>query len=293
MKYTLLIGLPLLLTMSLPTLGAMRDYGASADTASWNTQQSNQLACQLTHTIPNFGEAYFTTRASKSKPLQFTLDMLVQPDGYDLAGVYAVPPVWKPGQSARTLTNMKLLKQFDSELDSASSWLLLSELEKGNFPTFHYQDWQNKADQIKVFLSSVRFRENYVKFLQCRDQMLPFSFDDIAYTVMTYQSNSSELTRESKKRLDKIGLYLKNDPEVESVYIASYTDSYGGRYKNQSLSEQRAKQVKAYMIEQGVEGNRITVEGFGEKRHVATNNNILGRNKNRRVVIQITKPEID
>ncbi|ATC99160.1 hypothetical protein PSPO_a2173 [Pseudoalteromonas spongiae UST010723-006] len=268
---------------------ALRSYGAAESNAIWNTPEASRLSCQLEHNIPRFGKARFLATASKDKPLHFTLDMLIKPEGYDVADVLSVPPIWKAGNPARSLFDANLLKQFDTELDSKASWLLLTELEKGNVPTFYYQDWHNSQDKIKVELSSVNFRRNYLSFLECRDALLPFSFDDIAYTVMRYESNSSELTRDSKKRLEKIGLYLENDPNIDSVVINAYTDSYGGRYINQQLSEKRADAIKSYMTEKGIAAEKIVTQGFGEKRHVATNNTIIGRGKNRRVVIQIEK----
>lgn len=268
---------------------ALRSYGAVESNAKWNTPESSRLSCQLEHDIPRFGKAKFLSTASKDKPLHFTLDMLIKPEGYDVADVLSVPPVWKAGNPARSLFDANLLKQFDTELDSKASWLLLTELEKGNVPTFYYQDWHNNQDKIKVELSSVNFRNQYLSFLECRDALLPFSFDDIAYTVMRYESNSSELTRDSKKRLEKIGLYLENDPTIDSVVITAYTDSYGGRYINQQLSEKRAEAIKTYMTEKGIAAEKIMTQGFGERRHVATNNTIIGRGKNRRVVIQIEK----
>lgn len=268
---------------------ALRSYGAAESNAIWNTPEASRLSCQLEHNIPRFGKARFLATASKDKPLHFTLDMLIKPEGYDVADVLSVPPIWKAGNPARSLFDANLLKQFDTELDSKASWLLLTELEKGNVPTFYYQDWHNSQDKIKVELSSVNFRRNYLSFLECRDALLPFSFDDIAYTVMRYESNSSELTRDSKKRLEKIGLYLENDPNIDSVVINAYTDSYGGRYINQQLSEKRADAIKSYMTEKGIAADKIVTQGFGEKRHVATNNTIIGRGKNRRVVIQIEK----
>ena len=268
---------------------ALRSYGAVESNSNWMTPEASRLSCELEHTIPRFGKAKFLVNASKDKSLHFTLDMLIKPEGYDVADVISVPPTWKPGNMARPLFDADLLKQFDTELDSKSTWLLLTELEKGNVPTFYYQDWHNQQDKIKVELSAVNFRNNYLSFLECRDGLLPFSFDDIAYTVMRYESNSSDLTRDSKKRLEKIGLYLENDPNIDSVVINAYTDSYGGRYINQKLSERRAEAIKAYMTEKGIAAEKIVTQGFGEKRHVATNNTILGRGKNRRVVIQIEK----
>ncbi len=284
----------LLLGYSILTIGnlsaAIRHYQATPDNALWHIDKTTRLSCQLTHKIPAYGEAKFMSYASKSKPLVFNLDMLIRPDNYSIAQIQSIPPVWKPGVQPSQLATMTLLKQFDGEVDNATSWLMLSELEKGYTPTLYFQDWNNASDKIKVGLLSVNFRKEYLNFLECRDQMLNYSFDDIAFTVLNYESNSSELTKASKKRLNKIGNYLKNDPDIDSVLISGFTDSYGGRYLNETISKKRANAIKQFMSDLGVDQKRIKIAGFGEKRHIATNNTVIGRSKNRRVVIQIDKP---
>lgn len=268
----------------------IRQYTANADDSIWQLEKTTRLSCKLNHDIPSYGQAQFMSSASKSKPMSFILDMLVQPEGYDVAAVKSVPPMWMPGVPSKDLANLKLLKQFDGELDSQVSWLMLTELEKGFTPTLYYQDWNNQHDKVLVGLLAVNFKKEYLKFLKCRDELLPYSFEDIAFTVMNYEPNTGELTKASKVRLHKIGEYLKNDPSIESVLISAYTDSYGGRYLNETWSKKRATAIKTYMTELGVEAARVKVEGFGEKRHISSNQTILGRDKNRRVVIQIAKP---
>ena len=49
------------------------------------------------------------------------------------------------------------------------------------------------------------------------------------------------------------------------------------------------KAIKDYMISLGVDETKVHTDGLGEKRFVDTNDTILGRNKNRRLVIQIAK----
>jgi len=73
------------------------------------------------------------------------------------------------------------------------------------------------------------------------------------------------------------------------VLIDSYTDSYGGRYKNELLSKQRANSMKELLNKAGIENNKITVNGYGEKRHIASNEKIYGRDANRRVVITMSR----
>ncbi|MDN3487159.1 OmpA family protein [Pseudoalteromonas sp. APC 3224] len=274
---------------SLNTTAAMRQYTANQDNSNWNLVKTTRLQCQLNHEVPYYGEAVFKASASKNKDLTFNLDMVVRPENYAIAGLKAVPPSWRAGRPARDIADMKLLKKFDGELGNKTAWEILTELEKGNQPTFYYQDWQNSADKIAVGMSNVNFKQAYWAFLQCRDELLPYNFEDISFTIMNYESNSSKLTKSSQQRLDKIAEYLKNDPSIESISIASYTDSYGGRWNNLDLSRTRAKAIKDYMVSLGVDETKVVTEGFGEKRFVDTNDNILGRDKNRRLVIQIAK----
>jgi outer membrane protein OmpA-like peptidoglycan-associated protein len=291
MKFSLLpLSLSLMsLFAATHTSAAMREYTATADTSNWNMVKTSRLECQLNHEVPYYGEAIFSTKASKNKDVNFNLDMVVRPDNYSIAGLKAVPPHWRAGIPARDLANMKLLRKFDGELGNKTAWEMLTELEKGYQPTFYYQDWQNSADKIAVGLSSVNFKQAYWAFLQCRDAMLPYSFEDISFTVMNYEPNSSNLTKTSQKRLEKIAEYLKYDTSIASISISSYTDSYGGRWNNLELSKKRAKAIKDYIVSLGIDENKIDTEGYGEKRHVASNDNILGRNTNRRLVIQIAK----
>lgn len=275
--------------LSVSAHAAMRNYSANQDSSNWEVVKTTRLQCQLNHEVPYYGEAIFKASASKNKNLTFNLDMVVRPENYAIAGLKAVPPSWRSGLAARDIANMKLLKKFDGELGNQTAWEMLTELEKGFYPTFYYQDWQNSADKIAVGISSVNFKQAYWAFLQCRDELLPYSFEDISFTVMNYQSNSSKLTKSSQQRLDKIAEYLKNDSTIESISIDSYTDSYGGRWNNLDLSRKRAKAIKDYMVSLGVDENKVKTTGFGEKRFVDTNDNILGRDKNRRLIIQIAK----
>ncbi|WP_276753804.1 OmpA family protein, partial [Pseudoalteromonas marina] len=226
--------------LSVSAHAAMRNYSANQDSSNWEVVKTTRLQCQLNHEVPYYGEAIFKASASKNKNLTFNLDMVVRPENYAIAGLKAVPPSWRSGLPARDIANMKLLKKFDGELGNQTAWEMLTELEKGFYPTFYYQDWQNSADKIAVGISSVNFKQAYWAFLQCRDELLPYSFEDISFTVMNYQSNSSKLTKSSQQRLDKIAEYLKNDSTIESISIDSYTDSYGGRWNNLDLSRKRA-----------------------------------------------------
>jgi len=167
---------------------------------------------------------------------------------------------------------------------------MLTELENGYSPTFYFNDSHSPFDRIAAALSPIRFTEMQTQFNQCISQLLPFSFEDIMFTSLSYESASDDLTKASQKRLQQLALYLKYDKDIESVTVDAFSDSFGGSAMNETLSLKRANAIKDILVGYGLEAERIDVTGFGERRHIASNETALGRAKNRRVVIQMEKP---
>ena len=222
--------------------------------------------------------------------MEFELNMLSLPDHYSLAQVRSEAPNWRPGITGRTLANMKLHKQFSPDLPKKVAWSMLTELEQGMSPTFYYDDWYNDNDKISVGLSTSRFHKAYQKFVGCVGNLLNYSFDDIAYTVLNFEFNSDKFTKASQRRISMIREYLSLDTELELVLIDGFSDSYGPRDINQKTSEKRADKIRDYFVQNGIDSTRIEATGYGEKRHVASNQTVLVRSKNRRVVIRMDKP---
>jgi len=268
----------------------IRQYSANISNSKWLLSDDSRLQCTLSHQIPQYGEARFYAKANRKLNMEFELDMMLLPDNYSLAEVRSVSPNWQPGNGSRRLADMKLYKQFNPSLPKKVAWSMLSELEQGMSPTFYYNDWYSEQDKISVGLSTARFRKAYTAFVGCIGNLLNYSFDDIAYTVLNYQSNSDKFTKASQKRINMIREYLSLDAELELVLIDAYSDSYGGRDSNLQLSKRRATKIRDYFVNNGIDANRIEAKGYGEKRHVSSNATTLGRGKNRRVVIQMQKP---
>ncbi|MBU2893812.1 OmpA family protein [Colwellia sp. D2M02] len=268
----------------------IRQYSANIQNSTWLLSNDSRLQCTLSHQIPQYGEARFYAKANRQLNMEFELDMMLLPDNYSLAEVRSVSPSWQPGNGSRRLADMKLYKQFNPSLPKKVAWTMLSELEQGMSPTFYYNDWYSDSDKISVGLSTARFRKAYQDFVGCIGNLLNYSFDDISYTVLNYQSNSDKFTKASQRRMNMIREYLSLDPELELVLIDAYSDSYGGRDANLRLSQRRATKIRDYFVQNGIDASRIEASGYGEKRHIASNDTTLGRGKNRRVVIQMQKP---
>ncbi|MFD1621494.1 flagellar protein MotY [Thalassotalea marina] len=285
----LLLAISLSVFVSQASAG-IRQYQADLSNSSWQLKDDSRLQCTLSHNIPNYGEAKFFAKANRNTNMMFELDMLNLPDNYSLAEVRSIAPSWRPGIGGRTLANMKLHKQFSPDLPKKVAWTMLTELEKGMSPTFYYDDWYNDADKISVGLSSSKFHKAYQKFVGCVGRLLNYSFDDIAYTVLNFEFGSDKFTKASKRKINMIRDYLSLDQDLELVLIDGFSDSWGARNTNLKTSQKRAEKIRQYFIENGIDPTRIEAKGYGENRHIASNDTVLGRAKNRRVVIRMEKP---
>ncbi|MEG1583184.1 MAG: OmpA family protein [Cetobacterium sp.] len=86
--------------------------------------------------------------------------------------------------------------------------------------------------------------------------------------------------------LNDIASVLNQYPETR-IQISGNTDNTGSYSYNENLSFRRARSVADYLASRGVAPNRITINGYGPNRPVASNSTAAGRAQNRRVEIQI------
>jgi OOP family OmpA-OmpF porin len=101
-----------------------------------------------------------------------------------------------------------------------------------------------------------------------------------------FDFDKAVLKNEGKSKLDDLATKVKAI-NLEVVIAIGHTDSVGADAYNQKLSVRRAESVKSYLVSKGVEPNRIYTEGKGEKQPVASNKTADGRQKNRRVEIEV------
>ncbi|WP_277443298.1 flagellar protein MotY [Vibrio parahaemolyticus] len=267
-------------------------YVATPQQSQWEMVVNTPLECQLVHPIPSFGDAVFSSRASKKINLDFELKMRRPMGETRNVSLISMPPPWRPGEHADRITNLKFFKQFDGYVGGQTAWGILSELEKGRYPTFSYQDWQSRDQRIEVALSSVLFQSKYNAFSDCIANLLKYSFEDIAFTILHYERQGDQLTKPSKKRLAQIADYVRHNQDIDLVLVATYTDSTDGKSESQSLSERRAESLRTYFESLGLPEDRIQVQGYGKRRPIADNGTPIGKDKNRRVVISLGRTQV-
>ena len=74
-----------------------------------------------------------------------------------------------------------------------------------------------------------------------------------------------------------------------TITIEGHTDNFGAAETLQKLSEDRALEVKKYLVAHKIHPKRILTVGYGASKPINTNSNEESRQLNRRVEFRITK----
>jgi OOP family OmpA-OmpF porin len=103
---------------------------------------------------------------------------------------------------------------------------------------------------------------------------------------VNFEFDSARLRPNAIEILDEAVLVLEHRKNID-VDIMGHTDSIGTKQYNQGLSERRAKSVYDFFVSKGIAADRLTTEGFGETKPIASNKTREGRAKNRRVELRV------
>lgn len=102
-----------------------------------------------------------------------------------------------------------------------------------------------------------------------------------------FETGNAVLLPASYPVLNQVVKVMNDNPHIQVVQIEGHTDTVGDEKENLLLSQQRAESVRTYLITQGIDGNRLTARGFGQRVPVVSNDSEVGRLQNRRVEFRI------
>lgn len=111
---------------------------------------------------------------------------------------------------------------------------------------------------------------------------------DFTLDGVQFEFDSSKLTSDAKVVLQEVIEAMKKHPNVR-LEIQGHTDNVGDPSYNITLSQERAQAVKDHMVENGISATRLTTNGFGENKPIASNATAEGRALNRRIEFVIVK----
>lgn len=119
--------------------------------------------------------------------------------------------------------------------------------------------------------------------------LVPFNVGQtVKLNNIFFQQSKYYLNTNSYPELTRLIRIMKEYPSLE-IKISGHTDNQGDPALNLKLSQDRVNEVKKYLSARGINGSRITTEGFGGSKPIASNDQEETRAKNRRVEFTITK----
>ncbi len=101
-----------------------------------------------------------------------------------------------------------------------------------------------------------------------------------------FDTNESKLKPSSLSELDKVVQLMNENPNLK-IQINGYTDDVGKPNDNLALSTARAVSVINYLLQKGIQKERLTFKGFGETNPIADNKTEEGKAKNRRTELSV------
>ena len=131
--------------------------------------------------------------------------------------------------------------------------------------------WNEHLEKQKQQMQKATEGTN-VKVTQTQDNRLKINVPSDAGFAL----DSARLNPKLHGALDQLATTLAQNP-TESVQIVGYTDSTGGDAINLPLSQDRAQSVQSYLVLRGVQPQRITTQGLGSQKPVASDDSAEGQ----------------
>jgi outer membrane protein OmpA-like peptidoglycan-associated protein len=125
----------------------------------------------------------------------------------------------------------------------------------------------------------------------CPDEVPP-ELEELAGIMegINFDTDKDTIKSDSRPRLDNAVTVMKKYPDIR-IRIVGHTDTQGSYRHNIDLSKRRAKSVKQYMVDNGIDDSRIETQGVGPDQPVDTNDTTEGRARNRRIEFLIIDEE--
>ncbi|RYG53665.1 MAG: OmpA family protein [Chitinophagaceae bacterium] len=265
----------------------IQTFGTDVSNADWKNIGS-RFSCELTHPISGFGKASFTRKGDGESFIIETEDKIQLNPG--LMQIETFPPVWRHdvvpinlGESEITANARQITLNNASQLEK-----IVTHLVSGTRVVFTSS---SAAGVTRVVLEAKNFSSSYKSYQQCVKQLIPYTFAQVARTVINYPEKTEGLSNAAKAELVKVARYSTADNRVLGLLIDAHSDNTGAAENNIAVSKQHAEWVTAYLIEQGVPATRITTRWHADKYPVVDNKTAESRARNRRVTVRLETAE--
>lgn len=137
------------------------------------------------------------------------------------------------------------------------------------------------TDYLKAYLDSDKFRNA----TEAELSTVWFEFPAIDFE----HNSATDLMAGAGQKIEKLAALLKGYPKV-NIKVGAFADKTGTKATNFAITEKRAANIKAAFEKAGIDGKRISTEGFGEGyAQVAENATDAQRAPDRDIALRFTK----
>lgn len=130
---------------------------------------------------------------------------------------------------------------------------------------------------------------NYIKYISVIVLIFVISVGYSQSINIYFKTDSFEVTHSSATQLVE---FLSRNKDSNNKYrfeIIGRTDNEGNPEYNKNLSLKRANSTKSFLVSKGIDTTNLILNGYGEYKPIANNNNEEGKAQNRCVTVNITK----
>jgi outer membrane protein OmpA-like peptidoglycan-associated protein len=109
---------------------------------------------------------------------------------------------------------------------------------------------------------------------------------NIVLNNINFATGKAVVDTKNSADLDKLIQFLKDNPGLR-LEIQGHTDNVGSVVNNIALSQKRANVIVAYLVQHGIEKERLIAKGYGPSKPIADNASPEGKAQNRRVEMKL------
>lgn len=290
MKLTQVIGL-LCITLwgMLVSASAFSEtYTAKLDRSQWYLT-SSIFECSMIHEVPIYGTGVFFHEAGEDLEFYTSVSRNMMQPGK--AALVLEASHWRPGELVQDLGYVRVIsgdRPMTVEYKRADA--MIQGLLNGMTPTFTRKSLHSN-DRVRVKINSINFLSVYEGYKDCLRSLLPVNFRQVERTRVHFTVDEAVLTKDDKRKLDRVILYVKADSSVSEIYVDGHTDNTGRRIYNRRLSKARAEAVTAYLASKDLNPDMIQTRYHGERYPVVKNSTKPNKAKNRRTTVRLVRGE--
>jgi len=142
--------------------------------------------------------------------------------------------------------------------------------------------YKNELLDVEIKQRKLEFGDAIQKAIDAKDANAKV----LRLNYVYFDEGAAKLTELSRYELDNLAESLNKYPNM-TIEVGGHTDNTGDAAQNLTLSSERAKAVKDYLVSKGIAAGRLQAVGYGQTQPADTNDTAAGREKNRRTEFKI------